>query len=284
MFRDRRSPAIWGANSLRRQPRASHPPSPSGIGQLIVFGDSFSDTGAGYVDSNGPTAVFHLARGFGLDLLPAGAAAVGKKASRNYAVSGAGSDASPGGLVKRHILGRGLQIQVQDMKDDLEGGRVMIDAHTVFFIAIGLNEGQRPTDETIGNLLVAIEALYAMGARYIVLATVPERLPEFPDVGQRLNPAYRALASELPARLPGLRCLISEWGAFFDAIREAPRHYQIANVTDPCCSGRALFGEVVAPRADPDRYFYYHPGHPSAAVHRLVGERLAAEMNAWLRG
>jgi cholinesterase len=29
---------------------------------LYVFGDSYSDSGSGYVDSNGPTAVAYLAR------------------------------------------------------------------------------------------------------------------------------------------------------------------------------------------------------------------------------
>ncbi len=34
--------------------------------QLYVFGDSYSDSGAGYVDGNGPTAVVYLAQRLGI--------------------------------------------------------------------------------------------------------------------------------------------------------------------------------------------------------------------------
>src|ERR1700757_3298710 len=33
---------------------------------LYVFGDSYSDSGSGYVDTNGPTAVVYLARRVGI--------------------------------------------------------------------------------------------------------------------------------------------------------------------------------------------------------------------------
>lgn len=40
------------------------------IARMYVFGDSYSDTGAGYVDGDGPTAVAYLARKLGFDLKP----------------------------------------------------------------------------------------------------------------------------------------------------------------------------------------------------------------------
>src|SRR4051794_38678825 len=38
------------------------------VGRIYVFGDSYSDTGAGYVDGDGPTAVAWMAQRFGLKL------------------------------------------------------------------------------------------------------------------------------------------------------------------------------------------------------------------------
>lgn len=41
-----------------------------GCQRLYVFGDSYSDSGAGYLDGNGPTAVVYLAHHLGLTLVP----------------------------------------------------------------------------------------------------------------------------------------------------------------------------------------------------------------------
>ena len=58
--------------------------------RLYVFGDSYSDIGAGYIDGNGPTAVAYLGWLMGLQGAPSKAAnAAGK--SLVFAVSGAGT-------------------------------------------------------------------------------------------------------------------------------------------------------------------------------------------------
>lgn len=55
---------------------------------LYAFGDSYTDSGAGYVDGNGPTAVVYLAASLNIPFTYAGDANfVGK--SLNFAVSGA---------------------------------------------------------------------------------------------------------------------------------------------------------------------------------------------------
>lgn len=41
--------------------------SAASFGRLYVFGDSYSDFGAGYVDGDGPTAVAYLAWNMGLE-------------------------------------------------------------------------------------------------------------------------------------------------------------------------------------------------------------------------
>ena len=46
------------------------------------------------------------------------------------------------------------------------------------------------------------------------------------------------------------------------------------------CAGRALFNEDATPCATPETYYYYyyHEGHPSRAVHKVVGNKLYEEL------
>ena len=55
---------------------------------LYTFGDSYTDSGAGYVDGNGPTSVVYLAASLGIPFTHAGDAEPAGK-SLNFAVSGA---------------------------------------------------------------------------------------------------------------------------------------------------------------------------------------------------
>ena len=64
------------------------PATAAPINRLYVFGDSYSDFGAGYVDCDGPTAVAYLAWNLGLEFTHARAPKAGEK-SIDFAVSGA---------------------------------------------------------------------------------------------------------------------------------------------------------------------------------------------------
>ncbi len=70
-------------------PSASTAPT-TPYSRLYVFGDSYSDIGAGYIDGNGPTAVAYLGWLMGLQVASSKATnAAGK--SLVFAVSGAGT-------------------------------------------------------------------------------------------------------------------------------------------------------------------------------------------------
>jgi hypothetical protein len=45
-------------------------------------------------------------------------------------------------------------------------------------------------------------------------------------------------------------------------------------------AGRAIFDQDPTPVGDPATYFFYHDGHPSTAVHRIVGKKLFEEIAA----
>jgi len=245
--------------------------------RLYVFGDSYSDNGAGYIDGNGPTAVAYLARRLGFELKPS-TAPHSPTDSLNFAVSGAQTGRGAGRKVKDALLGRGMADQVDDFVARVQAKQITFDPKsTLFFIAGGLNDRRLPGAETVANLEGEIRKLYDAGARRFRVAVLPTAIPSFSDVGVRLNPDLRRIPDEIHAQLPDAQIALSNWGGFFDEVMRNPKLYGIENTTDKC-AGRAIFDEDTTPCAKPGAYYYYHSGHPSTAVHKVVGDKLFEEI------
>jgi cholinesterase len=96
-------------------------------------------------------------------------------------------------------------------------------------------------------------------------------------VGRRLNPAYQQFVRQEAAA--GVDLWLNHWGAAFDEVMEHPAAQGIVNTTS-ACAGRAIFDQDPTPVGDPATYFFYHEGHPSTAVHRIVGKTLFEEIAA----
>src|SRR6187455_1483826 len=110
---------------------ASAPTTP--YSRLYVFGDSYSDIGAGYIDGNGPTAVAYLGWLMGLQVAPGKAAnAAGK--SLVFAVSGTGTGEGAGRQVKDALIGYGMMNQVRDFAARVKGGEIRFDPQTTLFV------------------------------------------------------------------------------------------------------------------------------------------------------
>jgi phospholipase/lecithinase/hemolysin len=244
--------------------------------RLYVFGDSYSDIGAGYVDCNGPTAVAYLAWHMGLDFTqPHAANSAGK--SLDFAVSGARTGEGEGRHAKESLLGYGLMNQVRDFASRVQAGEIHFDPDaTLFFIAGGLNDKALSTETTVANLRKEIEILKSLGGRHFTLALLPVQISAFSAVGKRLNPAIANLAQEGRGQL-GVDLWLNHWGPDFDEVISHPAVYGIVNTTT-ACAGRDIFNEDTTPRGDPYTYFYYHEGHPSTTVHRIVGQKLYEEV------
>jgi phospholipase/lecithinase/hemolysin len=241
------------------------------VKRMYVFGDSYSDIGRGFVDSNGPTAVAFFAQRLGLEMVP-GNAKDGEGKSLNFAISGARSGETftkPG--PKGHVQ-LGMKDEVAEFAKLVQTGKVVFDpASTVFFLAGGLNDSELPTEETVGNLESEMQTLYDLGGRRFLLAVLPEKIPAFSGVAIRLNPALRKIPQAMRPKLAGAEIELSDWGGFFDEVMTHPARYGITNTTDPCAA-RPAPGEQEKPCASPDTHFYYHPYHPSKATAKVVGD------------
>jgi len=245
--------------------------------RLYVFGDSYSDIGEGYLDGDGPTAVAYLARHLGINLLPSNAPRIAGQ-SLDFAVSGARTGEGAGNKIGGVLLGYGMRNQVNDFGALLKSRKItFVPKETLFFIAGGLNDSQLPTETTVANLKGEIKTLYALGARHFALALLPEAIPNFSAVGKRLNPALALIPAQLARELPNVQITLSQWGPFFDEVMRNPVQYGIRNTTD-ACAGRAIFKQDTTECHSPADHFYYHAGHPSTAVHKVVGEKLYREL------
>lgn len=244
--------------------------------RMYAFGDSYSDTGSGFLAGNGPSAVARLAERFGLTFAHAKDPDADAR-SINFAVAGARTGANAGRQIGGYWLVVGMQTQVEDFVARVQRGTIRFNPDTtLFFLEGGLNDKGVPTATTLANLTHQIEQLKAVRARHVTLALLPTRIPAFHDEAVRLNPAYRQLVPELRKRLD-IDLRLNRYGAYMDEVHAHPARHGIGD-TRSRCAPNPLFHEDVAPCATPERYFYYYDDHPSAAVNRIVGDRLYAEI------
>jgi hypothetical protein len=274
--------ALLMAGPVWAQPRPAAPPAAppkptTAYTRMYVFGDSYSDIGAGYIDGNGPTAVAYLGWLMGLDIASSKAPNAAAR-SLVFAVSGAGTGEGTGRPVKDVLFGYGMLNQIGDFATRVKSGELTFDpATTLFFLAGGLNDGRRQTSETLANVRQQMDLLTAVGARHFTIARLPTKISQFAAVGQRLNPAYEAFVKEEAAK--GRDVWLNGWGAAFDEVMTQPAAYGIVDTTR-ACAARAIFAQDATPIGDPATFFFYHDGHPSTAVHRIVGRKLFEEIAA----
>ena len=245
---------------------------------LYVFGDSYSDSGSGYVDGNGPTAVVYLAQRLGIPFTWYGDPNSNGK-GLNFAVSGAQTGIGNG---RRYPTGEMLSLGMRNQVDNFVlftklGFIPRVDSeNTMFFFAGGLNDRGKPEGFTRGNIEGEIDSLYELGARRFMVALLPTQIPQFATAGTAFNPEISRIPEEERAKHPDIRITVSNWGLYMDDIIAHAAKFGITDTTH-ACAGRFIHHEDTTPCSDPDAHFFYHEGHPSTAVHRLVGDMLYQE-------
>src|SRR4026207_718762 len=212
--------ALAIVSALAAQPAPTSAPT-TRYSRLYVFGDSYSDIGARYVDGNGPTAVAYLGWLMGLQVASSKAAnAAGK--SLVFAVSGAGTGEGAGRQVKEALLGYGMLNQVRDFAARVKSGEIAFDPQTtLFFLAGGLNDGRQETATTPPRLRDQLRILRGLGGRHFTIALLPTKMPQFAAVGRRLNPAYEQFVRE-ESGSGGLDLWLNNWGPAFDEVMDHP--------------------------------------------------------------
>jgi len=244
--------------------------------QLYVFGDSYSDTGAGFPFADGPTAVADLAQHLGVPFTYYGAPN-SKGKGLNFAVSAAQTGADPGMHQNGALFKLGMKNQVEEFAALLKSGEVMFDpVETMFFLAGGLNDRGTPEGYTRTNEEAEIDSLYALGARRFMVALLPTKIPAFATAGTQFNPEIARIPAEEKAKHPDIRIATSNWGVFFDEVINHPAQYGITDTTTPC-SARLTPDPAHPACATPATYFYYFAAHPSAAAHKAAGDMLYQE-------
>jgi hypothetical protein len=146
---------------------------------LYVFGDSYSDSGAGYVDADGPTAVVYLAQRLGILFTFNGDPGSGGK-GLNFAVSAASAgEGAARPLASGGALGFGMKNQIESFVRYLKDGTIpKIDAaNTIGFVRT--------------NIESEIGTLYELGARRFMVAILPVKIPSFRRRWQTNEPGAR---------------------------------------------------------------------------------------------
>jgi cholinesterase len=212
------------------------------IEKLFVFGDSYSDQGEGYLDSDGPTAVVYFAQRLGIRMAPSNTEDV-KYRSLNFSVSGAQTGSGLGNKTQGALIGYGMKNQVDDFVDLVRSSGIDFDPKTaLFFIAGGLNDSRLADGVTVANEEGLIRELYKAGARRFAVALLPTAIPGFGKQGVRLNAALAKIPDDLKGELKDADIYVSHWGLFFDEVLTHPEKYELTNTTDPC-AGRAIHNE-----------------------------------------
>ena len=298
---------------LGLQPAADdHPPGP--IDKLVVFGDSLSDPGNAYIDTqefevrpfdpipdapyligrfhftNGPTWIEQLTSRRGLHrggrpalLLPG--------VYTNYAY-GAGR-ARPTGPFH-------LDAQINLFLTDFSG---VAAPETLYVVWIGSNdlrdalaalEGDQSGAATqsliqaaVGATATGIQRLYGAGARSFLLLNLPNvgdtpalraQGPVVQALGRQLAEGYNAgLASVLDQLddLPGIVIVRFDVFAGLDELVDNPALAGLTNVTDSCITPFVIIGAICR---HPNRYLFWDFIHPTTRAHQYLSEQVQATL------
>jgi cholinesterase len=278
-------------------------PANKPITQVVVFGDSLSDNGAGAVItekdvedgvagaalwcanpvywqgrcSNGPVAVEVLAEHLNVKLA-------------DYAIAGAMSN-ELNAIGIGNLVQTGMLSQVRKYQADLGG--IKADPNALYVIIIGGNDEDglslysygkitdAVADDTIANIQKVITDLTTVGAKRFLVSNVFDLSKQPGTIANKTesyNKAYQVrLDSQLPKKMADLakqlkvEINVFDFQAAEDKIRSDPAKYGITNTSEGCLPN--MISTKVC--ANPDEHYYWDPYHPSRVVQKIIGEEMA---------
>ncbi len=260
----------------------SRPALAGPFNQIVVFGDSLSDTGnandrlgvagSGYFDgrfSNGPLWVEYMAEQ--LQLSPP-VANLESSSGRNYAFGGARTDGS--GFVSFFI--NDIDEQVPDYINN-DGGPSGDELIVVWGGANDFLDGQTDVAVPVNNLASDITDLHAAGGRRFMVVNLPllgqtprflgtSDEPVFDTLSATFNDQLDLSLNTLEATLTGIEFFRVDAEALIGSIAVDPGEFGFTNVTDEAMGLTGI---------DPDAYLFWDDVHPTTAAHKLLAQSAA---------
>lgn len=245
---------------------------------LVVFGDSLSDTGnifsatGGFLPgapydsgrfSNGPLYIDVLADHLGL--------------SSSNSLSG-GSNFAYGGA---RVIADGSSTPSLSQQYDtyIASSAGSADSSALYVVFGGANDLFNSTTVAAANaaadgIVAIVSQLVAAGAQHILVPNLPD-LSSTPgylgdaDIGNRTAEFNNTLSQGLNSVGNAGIVLLDVYGLLGDAIAD-PASYGFSNVTQSCYLGPLAGAGLVC--ADPDSYLFWDSVHPTAAGHQFLGD------------
>ena len=246
------------------------------ISELVVFGDSLSDTGnvAQFIApfpkppyfggrfANGPVWVEQLA-----DRLNVARPVASELGGTNYAWGGGTT-----GSVPPRPLRRNMDVLVAAYLDTN-----VPRADQLFVLWGGTNDfgfGQRDPSLPVQFLSEQIADLSSAGARNFLLVNLAPYLGSVPVPGaEEFNALLSQRLNEIRTLDPELSIIEFDFFSLFKNVEANPSAFGFSNFRDPACRdcrfGSNDPGGIVR---NPDEYFFWDDIHPSAAAHKLIGD------------
>lgn len=246
------------------------------IDQLVVFGDSLSDTGMVFRAtnrsyppdppyfqgrySNGRVWVEYLADHLGLSA----------SQINNFAYGGATSSNRSDGLVP------GLLSQVQSFTQ-LHSQLKSTSLYTLWGGANDYLQGANNTTASVKNVMDAIGFLSQAGARRVLVANLPN-LGELPATRSGPNAAHLTTLTQahnqglrrslklLGQQQPDLEIMMLDANALYQTAINQPAKFEFTNVTAACISGTRICNR-------PNQFLFWDDIHPTTAAHEVLGKQ-----------
>jgi len=128
------------------------------------------------------------------------------------------------------------------------------------------------------NIKGTVQALFDKGARKFLVPNTPNlgstpeyRIdpvlgPKYTQYSKDFNQALAVAIGELSVANPGIEIVDFQTDDLFEELRGNGAGFGFTNVQDRCLVG-------LTPCADPDSFLFWDGNHPTAATHRILGQR-----------
>ena len=270
---------------------------PYQINEMVVFGDSLSDTGNLFALTGCPTSPpyfnGHFSNGAVWVEYLAGYLGLSDADVTNYAFGGAmtghGNNVVPNApglldeveLYRQQVLGAGIIGQIGLLQ--LKPGRRR-DPETLFVIWIGANDFESATDleslvsSATANIEQTIQSLYDLGARRFLVANLPDlgatpkvQLSNDPKDVQNARIATIGFNANLAWSLAkledelGIDAVLYDVFSLYEGLLSGSIPASFIDVTNPCIDSAT--GSLCN---DPSKYLFWDDIHPTTDAHRQL--------------